>query len=50
MKKNLRRISRRDTTARNAWIIVGSLAALGFIAMTVREIPSMRREMRLLRM
>jgi hypothetical protein len=50
MKKSVQRRFRKDNTARNAWYLVGGLLALGFIAMTVREIPSMRREMRLLKM
>jgi hypothetical protein len=41
---------RRDNTARNAWIVFGGLIALGVLAMTVRELPSIRREARLLRM
>jgi hypothetical protein len=41
---------RRDNTARNAWIVLGGLVALGVVAMTVRELPSMRREARLMRM
>jgi hypothetical protein len=50
MKKTVQRTSRRDNTARNAWYLVGGLLALGLIAVTVREIPSIRREMRLLKM
>lgn len=50
MKRSVQKVFRRNNTARNAWIVFGGLLALGFVAMTVREIPSMRREMRLLRM
>jgi hypothetical protein len=40
-------------TGRNAviaWWIVGGLAALGATVLFTREIPSMRRELKLLRM
>lgn len=50
VKKTLRRTFQSENTARNAWIIFGGLVALGAVAMTVREIPSIRREMKLLRM
>jgi hypothetical protein len=50
MKKSVRRMIRRDNTARNAWIVFGGLVALGVLAMTVRELPSIRREARLMRM
>lgn len=50
MKYKLKKAFRRDNTARNAWIAFGGLLALGVIVMAVRELPSMRREMRLLRM
>jgi hypothetical protein len=33
-----------------AWLAFGSLLALGFAWMTARELPSMRREARLMRM
>ncbi len=33
-----------------AWVAFGSLLALGFAWMVAREVPSMRREMRLMRM
>jgi len=36
--------------AEKAWIIVGGLFVLGVIVMTVRELPAMRREARILRM
>jgi hypothetical protein len=50
MKRTMRKIVRQDNTARNAWIVFGGLIALGIIAITVRELPSIRREARLLRM
>jgi hypothetical protein len=40
-------------TCRNAvvaWWIVGGMAALGAAMMFVRELPSMRREVKLMRM
>jgi hypothetical protein len=43
----------RAKTGRNAfmaWWIVGGLAALGATILFVRELPSMRRELKLLRM
>ncbi len=33
-----------------AWLAVGGLLALGFVILTIREVPSMRREARLMRM
>jgi hypothetical protein len=50
MKKTVARTFRKDNTARNAWCVVGGLLALGIIAITVRELPSIRREIRLLKM
>jgi hypothetical protein len=50
LNKTLQRTFRRDSTAKNAWIAFGGLVALGIIVMTIREIPSMRRELKLLRM
>ena len=50
MNRHLRENYRRANTARNAWIAVGGLLALGMIAITIRELPSMRRELKLLRM
>jgi len=41
---------RRDNTARNAWLAFGGLLALALVALTVREVPSIRRELRLIRM
>lgn len=43
-------MTRRNDTAKNAWIALGGLVALGIIFMTVRELPSMAREMKLMRM
>ena len=39
-----------ENGARNAWIVFGGLLAWAVIAMAVREVPSMRREIKLLRM
>lgn len=50
MNKTLERTFNKENAARNAWIAFGSLLALGLLVMTVREMPSMRREFRLLRM
>jgi hypothetical protein len=51
MKRDLIKTERRDSNlARHAWIAFGGLLALGMIMITVRELPSMRREMRLMRM
>jgi hypothetical protein len=50
MKQTLRKCLCGENTARNAWIAFGSLLALALVAMTVRELPSMRREWRLMRM
>jgi hypothetical protein len=33
-----------------AWVAFGSLIALGITALFVRELPSIRRELRILRM
>jgi hypothetical protein len=46
----LKRTIRRESNSRNAWLVFGGLLALGLIAMTLRELPSMRRELKLLRM
>jgi hypothetical protein len=40
----------RAKNAVRAWWIVGALAAVGAAFMFVREIPSMRREAKLMRM
>jgi len=53
MKKSLERKLRkvtRENTARNAWLAFGGLVALGVIIFTLREVPSMRRELHILRM
>jgi len=49
-RQTLKRSIRRENNARNAWLVFGGLLALGFITMTIRELPSMRRELKLLRM
>lgn len=36
--------------ALDAWMAVAALVVLGIIIMVLREIPAMRREMRILRM
>jgi hypothetical protein len=33
-----------------AWVVFGALIVLGVVAMTLRELPAMRREMRILKM
>ncbi len=48
--KSIAKKFRGERTVRNAWIAFGGLLAVGIIAMTIREIPSIRRELRLLRM
>lgn len=50
MTRTLKRTIRRESNARNAWLVFGGLLALGFLAITMRELPSMRREMKLMRM
>ncbi len=51
MKEMERRFRRpASSTARNAWIAFGGLLALGALALTLRELPSMRREYKLMRM
>jgi len=50
MKSPLRKTVEKETTSRNAWLAVGSLVALGVLYLTVRELPSIRRELRLMRM
>lgn len=43
----------RERTKNNAalaWLAFGGLLALGCVAMVVRELPSMRRELRMMRM
>ena len=39
-----------DTGAGKAWLAFGCLLALGVVYLTVREMPAIRREMRLMRM
>ncbi len=50
VKETLTKTFCGEKTARNAWIAFGGLIALGILAMTIREIPAIRRELRLLRM
>lgn len=50
MNKTLEKTFRKENAAKNAWIAFGGLVALGIIILTVREMPSMRRELRLMRM
>ena len=50
MNKTLKKTIRRETNPKNAWLAFGGLLALGVIVMTVRELPSMRRELKLMRM
>jgi hypothetical protein len=50
MKHNGRKTLMRENTARNAWIALGGLVALAVIVLTIREVPSMQRELRILRM
>lgn len=50
MNRSLKSTFRRENTAKNAWIALGGLVALGIITMAIRELPSMRREIRLMRM
>jgi len=33
-----------------AWIVVGGLGVVAFLALLIREIPSLRRELRLMKM
>jgi len=50
MKQTLGRAVGCENAARNAWIAFGGLLALAVIVMTLRELPSMRRELQLMRM
>jgi hypothetical protein len=50
MRIKAQKIFRNENAAKNAWIMFGGLIALGLLAMTVREVPAMRRELKLLRM
>jgi hypothetical protein len=38
------------TPAGMAWLALGGLLAVGFAVLVIREMPSMRRELRLMRM
>jgi hypothetical protein len=50
MNKTMEKSFRKENGSKNAWIAFGSLVALGLLVLTVREMPSMRRELRLMRM
>ena len=50
MNRTLKKTFRKEYAARNAWIAFGGLVALGVIVMTIRELPSIRRELKLMRM
>ena len=39
-----------ESGAGKAWLAFGCLVALGVLALTVRELPAIRRELRLMRM
>ncbi|HET7623687.1 MAG TPA: hypothetical protein VFM25_00360 [Verrucomicrobiae bacterium] len=49
MKQTSRNVGCRNPLA-SAWLAVGGLLAVGFAVMVVRELPSMRREIHLMRM
>ncbi|HTL55761.1 MAG TPA: hypothetical protein VL361_08780 [Candidatus Limnocylindrales bacterium] len=42
--------SNSKNTATMAWIALGGLLAVGFTVLIAMELPSMRRELRLMRM
>lgn len=42
--------SNSKNTATMAWIALGGLLAVGFTVLIAMELPSMRRELRILRM
>ena len=50
MKVGLKNGSGNGNGARNAWLLLGGLLTLGLIIMTVRELPSVRRELKLMNM
>ncbi len=50
MKRTLVKTAPTGNTARNAWIAFGGLLALALVVLTVREAPSVYRELRLMRM
>ncbi len=50
MNVNRLKLLSGDNAARNAWIAFGGLLALALFIITVREYPSMHRELRLMRM
>jgi hypothetical protein len=41
---------KRCSRAERAWLILGGIVSLGALFMVAREIPSMRRELRIMRM
>ncbi len=43
-------MKKRSNPASLAWMAFGGLMALGITALFVRELPSMRRELRIFRM
>jgi hypothetical protein len=50
MRKSIKRNLLGENTAKNAWIAFGGLLALGIVVLTIREMPSIRREIRLMSM
>jgi len=50
MNRTLVKAAVSNNAARNAWIAFGGLLALALVVLTVREYPSMHRELRLMRM
>lgn len=50
MKRTLAKSVPSGNAARNAWFAFGGLLALALVVLTVREVPSMCRELRLMRM
>jgi hypothetical protein len=49
MKWRAKRV-RRCSRAERAWLILGGVVSVGALFMVLREIPSMRRELRIMRM
>jgi hypothetical protein len=43
-------MKRESNFAANAWIALGGLLALGTAILMIRELPAMRRELRIMRM
>lgn len=50
MRGTLTKRMRGETAARSAWLAFGGLLALAAIVMTMRELPSIQREIKLMRM